>query len=368
MGIHTKLQYAKLDDLYLDAKNPRLGRHYAAKGLSQEEVLELMNEWTLDELAVSYLESGFWTHEALLVVQEELDGKPRLVVVEGNRRLAALIYLRRAVNGEQVPKKWKLLVENQDVPEGLFNEVPYIHIDSYQQVEAFRGFHHHVTGIKQWPPEQRARYIAKWIDEQGMNYEEVARRIGSSISTVRHHYISYRLFLQMEDCLEDFSVEDAEPQFITMFFSLRTLGVQKYLGLDIFANPGDARIPVPKNRSDALANFARWLFGSQQHPSLLTGARGPTDLGRLLENPQAVQYLENNKHARFEVAWQLAYGDEEIIQLIDEARNNIAISLSHIHRYRDSPEIRSAFERLAINSKELLNRFPSTRVEFLGDD
>ena len=32
----------------------------------------MMSDWVLDELAISYLESGFWTHEALLVVKEAL--------------------------------------------------------------------------------------------------------------------------------------------------------------------------------------------------------------------------------------------------------------------------------------------------------
>ena len=59
MGISTQLQYATLDDLYLDAKNPRLGRHQASTTLSQEEVLDMMSDWVLDELAVSYLESEF---------------------------------------------------------------------------------------------------------------------------------------------------------------------------------------------------------------------------------------------------------------------------------------------------------------------
>jgi len=368
MNVSTELQYAGLNNFYLDAKNPRLGRSEANANLSQEEVLDLMRNWVLDELARSYLESGFWTHEALLVVEEELYGKDQLVVVDGNRRLAALIYLQRAINGNPVSKRWGLLVENREVPKALFTEIPYTRIDSRQEAEGFLGFHHHAAGVKQWPPEQKARYITKLIDEQGMNYEEVARIIGSSISTVRHHYISYRLFLQMEDCLEGFSVKNAEFRFITMFFSVQTLGVQKYLGLDIFAEPEDARTPVPKNRLNALANFARWLFGTQQHPPLFTGSRSAADFGRLLENPQAIQYLENNKQARFDVAWRLAYGDKEIIQLIDEARNKIAICLSHIHHHKDSPEMQHAVEKLAINSKELLSQFPSIRSELSEDN
>ena len=194
MGINTELQHATLDDLYLDPMNPRLGRHNASGNLSQEEVLDLMSDWTLEELAVSYLESGFWTHEALLVVEEELDGKQRLVVVEGNRRLAALIYLHRAVNGEQVSRKWSALVENRDVPEELFNKIPYIQVDTREEIESFLGFRH-VTGIKQWNPEEKAQYIAQLIDERSMTYEQVMRKIGSKTPTVRENYISYRLLL-----------------------------------------------------------------------------------------------------------------------------------------------------------------------------
>jgi len=367
MNANTEIQYAKLDELYLDAKNSRLDRHQTNTNLSQEDILDMMSDWDLYELAASYLENGFWQHEALLVEEEELEGQHCLVVIDGNRRLAALIYLQRAISEEQVSKQWSSLVENRDIPTELFNEIPYLQINSRQALESFLGFHHQSTSIKQWLVEDKAQYIAKLIDDRGMSYEEVMRKIGSDISGVRYYYISYRLFLQMEDILEGLSAEDAEFRFSTMFFCLQTLGVQKYLGLDISANPSDARIPVPKNRLDTLAHFARWLSGSPQQPPLVMGLRNVADFGRLLENPQAVQYLENNKRARFDVAWQLAYGDEEITQLIDEARNNIAISLRHIHRYKDSPEIQSAAERLAINTKELLNQFPNIRAEFLED-
>lgn len=363
-----EIQRAPLTEFYLDAKNPRLGCRQANADLSQEEILEMMNNWVLDELAESYIENGFWEYEALLAVEEELEGKRCLVVIDGNRRLAALIYLHRAINGEHVSEEWSSLVENRDIAAELFNAIPYLQINSRQEVESFLGFHHQATSIKKWFVEQKAEYIASLIDQQDMSYKEVARTIGTSISNVQYCYISHQLFLQMENCLKDFSVKKAKWRFTTMFFSLQTLGVQKYLGLDPFADPSDARIPIPENRLEVLENFARWLFGNQQHPSLLIGPQSPADFGRLLENPQAVQYLENNKRARFDVAWQLAYGDEEIIQLIDEARNNIAISLMHVHHYEDSPAIQSAAERLAINTKELLNQFPTICPEFLEDD
>ena len=97
--------------------------------------------------------------------------------LEGNRRLAALKYLHAARHGEEVPRKWKDLVQNTQVSEEhfkkLFNKIPYIRVDSREEVESFLGFRH-ATGIKQWRTEQKAQYIAKLI-EQGMSYEEVMR-------------------------------------------------------------------------------------------------------------------------------------------------------------------------------------------------
>src|SRR5262245_35622849 len=100
MNSSNEIKYADVEDLFLDPKNVRLGRHNAAKGLSQSQILNLMRDWTLDELAVSFVESGFWAHEALLVVRESLGGQSRLVVIEGNRRLAALKYLHHAASGK----------------------------------------------------------------------------------------------------------------------------------------------------------------------------------------------------------------------------------------------------------------------------
>lgn len=364
MGISTELQYATLDALYLDAKNPRLGRHQASTNLSQDEVLDMMSEWVLDELAVSYLESGFWTHEPLLVVKEEVDGEQHLVVVEGNRRLAALLYLRRAVAGQEVSKKWHLLVEGVNVPKQLFSKIPYIHVGSRQEIESFLGFRH-VTGIKQWHPEEKAQYIAKLIDERGMSYEEVMRRIGSKTPTVRRHYISYRLLLQMMDCLENFSVEEAKGRFSVMSLSLRTHGVQQYLDIDIFADPKTAKLPVPQTRLDALANFSRWIFGSQDRPPLFSDSRRIDDFGRILESPKATEYLEGNKRPKFDYAFQLAGGDEsEIAHLVNEAGTNIQLTLSRVHHYKDSEDIQWAVKRLGIDVLQLLKVFPRIYGEY----
>ena len=377
MGIRTELQYATLDDLYLDPKNPRLGRHYANANSSQEELLDVMSDWALDELAISYIENidsgGFWTHEALLVVEEELYGEQKLVVVEGNRRLAALIYLQQAIKGEKVSKKWHSLVENPKEDElekfkELFNHIPYIQADSRQDIEAFLGFRY-VTGIKQWNPEEKAQYIAHLIEKRNMTYEQVMRKIGSKTSTVREHYISYQLLLQIEFEVPDFTSEYAEGRFSVMYLTLKKSGVRNYLQINIMADPETAKRPVPEDHLKNLENFALWLFGNDKRPPLFEDSWQASQFDTILKSEEAVGYLEHAENPRFDYALQLAGGDElETIELINKAAYNISLSLNHIHHYKESQEMQRAVKRLTIDFKELLNRFPSLRTEFLEDD
>lgn len=221
MAISRELKFASIDELYLDPMNPRLGRRLTGQDVSQEEILELVRSWALEELVYSYLESGgFWTHEALLVVEEELNGESRLIVVEGNRRLAALKYLRDAYEGHPVSSKWEEISASAEPPAHLFDQVPYLLVDSREDVQAFLGFRH-VTGIKQWDADEKAAFIAKLIDEQGLTYEQVMRKIGSKTPAVRRHYIAYRTLLQIEDSVKGFNPEWAEKRFAVLYQELR---------------------------------------------------------------------------------------------------------------------------------------------------
>lgn len=373
MTTNGEIQYAKLVDLYLDAKNPRLDLPYTNETFSQEDILDLMQDWALDELAVSYLESGFWTHEALLAIEEALNGQSHLVVVEGNRRLAALKCLYAAFHREEgsrqpISKKWRSLVENREIPYNLFDRIPYIQVDSREDVEAFLGFRH-VTGVKQWDPKQKARYIAKLIDERDMSYEEVMRKIGSTTPTVRTNYISYQLLLQMESTLPDFSPKYAENRFSVMYLTLRKEGVQHYLQIDILADPETAKSPVPKDHIENLSNFARWLFGNADHPPLFEDSRQAEKFNTSLESPEARQYLEESKEPKLERAFQLAGGGElETTRLIHEASNSIALSLSHVHHHKNSQKVQLAVEKLSGDFKALLNQFPKLKEKFLEED
>lgn len=349
--------------------NPRLGRNNTGPNVPQEKVLDLMKDWTLDELAVSFLESGgFWPHEALLVTKETLYGKTRLVVIEGNRRLAALTLLHDAVNGRPASRKWAEIAESGKPSPTLFTKIPYIEIGSREEVEAFLGFRH-VTGIKEWKPAEKAEYIAHLIDDRGMDYVQVMRKIGSKTPAVRQNYISYRLLLQIENTVEDIPLENVEDRFSVMYLSLRTQGVQQYLQIDILADPKRAKTPVPRHHLKALANFALWLFGNDKRPPLFTDSRKVDAFGMILESDKAVQYLERSPNPSFEVAYRMAGGDEpEIVRLIETAADNIELALTRAHLHTKSKKLQLAVERLGADAYQLLRIFPDIRESLDGDE
>jgi ParB-like nuclease domain len=74
-------------DLHFDKENPRLVEFGIQSNTPDEKILEILWE-SMDvmELISSISSSGFFAHEPLIVAKED----NKYVVLEGNRRLAAL--------------------------------------------------------------------------------------------------------------------------------------------------------------------------------------------------------------------------------------------------------------------------------------
>jgi hypothetical protein len=361
-----QIAFAEVEDLFLDPRNPRLARHDAERELSQDEVLELMKHWSIEELATSLLESGFWPHEALIAVRESLRAgeQPTMVVVSGNRRLAALKMIRRARTGEENAKRWKELI--QGYPATAFarlERIPCILQPSRQSVRAYLGFRH-VTGIKEWNPAEKAQFIAELIEEEKLTYDQVCKRIGSTTPTVRQNYISYRVLLQMEDSSEEIDLAKVEKRFSVLYLSLRTEGVRKYLQIDISADPKTAKKPVPNQRLKQLANFAKWLFGDESHEPVVADSRQVDEFGRILESTPAVEYLERTDSPSFAVARRMSgVAESEVSEHVERAADEVEEALKAAHQHKSSRRLKLAVKRLGLDVSQLLEIFPAIRKE-----
>ena len=95
----------KVGDLHFDHLNPRLAEYGITPSTSDEDILKILWEaMDVRELVQSISASGYFPHEPIIVTKET--GK--FVVIEGNRRLAAVKVLLSPnlakENGRDVPK------------------------------------------------------------------------------------------------------------------------------------------------------------------------------------------------------------------------------------------------------------------------
>ena len=358
-----KIEYTGIDKLFLDRQNPRLGRAQVQRGLNQAEVLDIMKDWTLEELGTSFCESGFWPQEALIAIKEKIGKAESLVVVEGNRRLAALKMLEQAGNADSAAKVWKDMIKG--VPpsrlKALREDIPYILMPNRDSVKSYLGFRH-VTGIKEWHPAEKAQFIVQLIENDGLTYEQVRRRIGSKLPTVLQNYVSYRLLLQMENQSENVDVTEVEKRFSVLYLSLRSEGVKKYLHIKVDADAKTAKKPVPQSRLTQLENFARWLFGDTKTKKdpLFTDSRRVDEFGKILLSEKAVDYLERTERPSFEVARTMAgVSEADVATHIEKAADEAEEALRAAHTQKKSTRVKTAVERLAMDTMQLVKLFPA---------
>jgi hypothetical protein len=165
-GLPTIEQIAPIE-LFFDANNPKLG----AEGLTQDEILErLWRSFAVDEIAMSIAANGFFGYEPLFVVKEA----GRNVVVEGNRRLAAV----RLLTNEAERVRLKATDLEVAGPEALatLEALPVI-FTTREQIWRFVGFKH-VNGPQAWDAVAKAEYIVWVHNELRVALDEIATQIG----------------------------------------------------------------------------------------------------------------------------------------------------------------------------------------------
>ena len=349
------IRYAPLAEFRLDPRNPRLGTWRAGDHvLPQEEIYSRMSDWSLHELATSFLESGFWEHEAVLCVQEELDGKQALVVVEGNRRIAALKRLKRTYAGEETSRTWRELAADSALPGGLFDQVPYMLLPSRSDLDSFLGFRH-VTGIKEWKPPEKARFIAKLIDEREMSYRDVMRRIGSRTDVVERNYIAHCIFMQMEQA-HGLDIEKVKDRFSVLFLSLRTHGVQEFLGVEgkFGIEPSGVRPPIDDAHMENLRNYTLWLFGDGETEPVVKDSRQVDKFARVLVSEDSVRYLEMVKRPDLDRAYAISGGgSDDVYDLLANAVVLLQDALTTLHHHKDDERLATVAKRLLETSEQV---------------
>jgi len=278
-----------VDDLLLDSDNPRLASMPNAN--TQDGLLKLLwEEMAVDEVALSIAANGFFPEEQLFVVPAA--GKTgKYVVVEGNRRLAAVILLRS--------KEKRVLVGATDLPElsaaarKALDAIPVSPYNTREELWQYFGFRH-INGAQPWDPFSKAKYVAQVHELYGKSLDEIADSIGDTHATVKRLYRGYKL-LEQAELQAGFDKEDRirnKFHFSHLYTAADQPEFQRFLGIE--SESSLRTNPVPRRKLSELKELMVWLYGSRSSAKEPIVRTQNPDLGRLrdiIKKPNALSAL-----------------------------------------------------------------------------
>lgn len=294
----------QVSELLFDEANPRLAETEDAH--TQESIFRtLWREFAVDELVSSIAANGFFTHEPLIAVREGGE----LIVVEGNRRLAALKALLHYLPVEQGVTLPKLNVTERKALES----VPVV-LTTREDIWQYVGFKH-VNGPQVWQSASKARYIVHVHEDFGITLEDIARRIGDKHSTVQRLYRASKVLDQAQSS-GVFDVSDRWKRhfsFSHLYTGLDYAGIQNYLRVAPIAEP--RRDPVPKDRIENLGEVCVWLYGSKSRQKVPVVTSQNPDLRILDEVIQTKDGLAALRQGLpLSVSREIGKGDHRILR------------------------------------------------------
>lgn len=346
-----ELLHLAIDSLRLDPENPRLPE--APKPRSQDELIKLLaDDYSLSELGRSLADNGFFSEEPLAAIRASKAKEAEYIVIEGNRRLAAL----KLLNDKELRTRLKLDEWDEIASRRRYDlsRVPVIAYQKREDLLTFMGFRH-ITGVKPWEPLAKARFIHSLIEEHGMNFQEAARRVGSKANAIRQHYMAYRVYLQARD---QFGIDVAGLERLYGVFTraMSSAPLKEHIGIatakEETDKPAALAAPVPKAKGQSLKEFVTWIAGSEDQPPVINDSREITTLGEVVAAPAALSLLRMN--GSLEAARQLTSGEENrLMQHLMKASYHLDEALKDAHRHRKSRRIESAFRRCDETMAEL---------------
>lgn len=278
----------KIEDLKLDLYNPRLPK--SQQGKDYKTVIEYMLlEAATTELMESIGENDFFAGEMLLVIPDESD-KGKYVVVEGNRRLTAVLLLS---NPELTTVRKSLVKEIAGNANFKPTSLPCLVFKSKNEVQKYLGFVH-ITGKKSWRMLEKARYLyeistnEKYKDVPFQTVcKDIAKTIGSKYPYVKKILISYELYKIVED-EQFYRIDDlSDSNFYLNYFADGLLkdNIREFINVDMQSNN-----PLENINNERLKELCLWWFKKTEGVSRVLGdSEGMKYLNSVIGNEVALK-------------------------------------------------------------------------------
>ncbi len=266
----AKTEKVAVERLRLDWQNPRLIGE-GEKASEEFIIARLYRSADLGELLQSISANGYMDIEPLIVMPDQ-QSNDKLIVLEGNRRLAALRLLREPGLARKIKKSEGISIPIPSVnpsKEDTLNTVSVYWVASREEARSFIGFKH-INGPAKWDAYAKAQFAAEWYKlghDKGVNLKSIANAIGDRHDTIKR-MVSAIYVLEQAKAEDLFDIEDRYTprlNFSHLYTALARSEYMKYLGLDtawMRHDPQPNQIPPEKLKE--LQNVLVWIYGSKK--------------------------------------------------------------------------------------------------------
>lgn len=295
--------------LKLDPDNPRLPE---LVDRDEQSMIDYIAESTsIEELMHAIGENGFFPGEPLIGVLDS-DGV-NYHIIEGNRRLTALKLLQDPQNCSNPGSRMREIAEQAKHKP---TSIPVVVQPDRAAVLPYLGFRH-ITGVKQWEPLAKARYIKQLFDltstemQAKQRYGEVARAIGSRRDHIMRNLSALAVYNVIKD--NDFygidGLNEESIKFSVLSTALADDKIGRFVGIAIEDLQGDVSSIDPILHPDRIdrnqiKELTVWLYKRDEKGGTKVGeSRNLRQLAAVVSNPKALAALRSD--APLNIAYQL---------------------------------------------------------------
>jgi hypothetical protein len=374
-AVTDQIQSASIDQLRLDPENPRLPESVSR---SQSDMLNYIAETTaIEDLMGAIAANDFFAGEPLVVVPDK-ENEDRFVVVEGNRRLTAVLLLRDLSLCTKPSARMREIVQNANhIP----NAVPVVWRAERKDVLPYLGFRH-ITGVKQWEPLAKARYIKQLFDltpgdqDPRERYLTVAREIGSRRDHIKRNLDALAVYNVIKD--HDFynidGLDEETIKFAVLSTALADERIGAFVGISQKDDGEEEYEPLhPIINADSLkkheiGELTDWIYRQDSKGRTRVGeSRNLRYLAAVLDNPRALAAFRNNSSLKlaYQITSDIVHDFLELLYQAEAALTEAAGMVATISYDKDAHMVaRRINENIKLIGKTLQDKRKPEEDEF----
>ena len=292
----------ELDRLSLDPDNPRFGLQ--GTGSSQAQILDLIVEkFGVNDVLSSLAVNGYFEAEPMVCRKNPQSNQ--LIVVEGNRRLAACLIIvgdSRAANQAARSTEYGRLWSENGRP--AIDPIPCILFENFEQEARLLSYLgvRHIAASQPWDSYAKAAWVAQVVERHDLDIQTVSIMIGDQHRTINRLLQGYYLVQQLisegkfnpQDSVRRGRGSVTEYPFSWVYTVLGYATVRSFLNLaDGSAQPD----PLAEEKLVDGGLLLQAMFGNKSsgRNAAVGDSRQLGLLASALANPEKVRLLEQGK-------------------------------------------------------------------------